>query len=182
MRFVTTKYVPKPNTVAEFGCDTEEQLRQWRPEICGVCCLKTIGDPKGRTTNASLWELTMQCLEQNAFIVDSRTGKIDGIFYKPLLKVAQMHGLHGFILPRLPLPLLNFLLAFGLTPILSIDLHKIDPKYEAGHLIVVTGHDRKNKTYTVHDSSSVLAKSGNSVPVNAAILKHASNNRGLVLY
>jgi hypothetical protein len=181
MNLIDTQYIPKPDTVADFGCDTKEQLHTWRSEICGVCCLKMIGDTKSCTVDLSLWQLTMDCLRQGAFIKNN-TGQIDGIFHRPMVKVARGLGLHACVLPKLPLSFLKFLLAVRFTPILSIDLHKLNPKYEAGHLVVVVGYDRKNRTYIVHDPSSVLAIPGKSARVSFEMLKQVSNNRGVVLF
>jgi hypothetical protein len=182
MSLVDIRYVPKPDSVAAFGCDTKEQLRRWRPEICGVCCLKMIGDTKRRTEDTSLWQLTTACVQQGAFTVERNTGAIEGIFYRPLIKVAQTFGLKGFIIRRLPLGLLRLFLLLQIAPLLSINLHKFDPQYAAGHLVVVVGYDKQGKLYTVHDPSSVLAKPGRFAHVSSDTLKHISNNRGVVLY
>lgn len=182
MSIINTQYVPKPDTVAAFGCDTKEQLLLWRPEICGVCCLKMIGDTKHRTLGVTLWQLTEDCVQQGAFRTDSSTGKIEGIFHQPLVKTARTLGLHGFVIPRLPLILLRFFLTIRVTPILSIDLQKLDPKYEAGHLVIITGYDKTSKSYVVHDPSSVLAVPGKFAHVSSKVLKRISNKRGLILF
>lgn len=181
MSLVDIQYVPKPDTVAAFGCDTKEQLALWRPEICGVCCLKMIGDTKHRTTTTNLWQLTEACIQQGAFRVEHDTGKIEGIFYRPMLKVARSLGLRGLALLRLPLVLVRLLLMLRITPILSIDLHKLDPKYEAGHLVVVVGYDRKTKAYVVHDPSSVVTKPGKFAHISSSTLRRVSNDRGVVV-
>lgn len=182
MSFLNIRYIPKPDTVGDFGCDTKGQLTLWRPEICGVCCLKMIGDTKRRTLGLSLWQLTQKCIDQGAFKVDNKTGVIDGIFHYPMMKVAHDLGLHGVVLPRLPLGLIKFLLLLHIAPILSIDLHKLDAKYEAGHLVVMVGYNKKDKAFVVHDPSSVLAKSGKFAHINVQTLKRITNNRGMVLF
>jgi hypothetical protein len=180
MGFINVKYIPKPDTVAAFGCDTKEQLKLWRPEICGVCCLKMIGDTKNRTTKLSPWQLTQACLEQGAF--KAKSGKIQGIYHRPMVEVARAFGLHGFTLPRVSLLLARFLLMLRITPIMSIDLHKFNPKYEVGHLIVIVGYDSKGKAYIIHDPSSVLATPGKFARLSSRTLRSISNNRGVVLF
>jgi hypothetical protein len=171
-------FVPKPDTVAAFGCETVEQLRAWRPEICGVCCLKMVGDTEHKTECASLWQLTQDCRRAGAF-TEGADGKIAGIFYQPLLQVAAGYGLHGKAHRWLPLMRLKHLLRAGRKPIVSIELSRLGKEYQGGHLLVVVSYNASADTFIVHDPSSVLAESGKAVPVPAAELKRLSNNRGL---
>jgi hypothetical protein len=170
-------FVPKPDTVAAFRCETQQQLRTWRPEICGVCCLKMVGDTEHKTKHVSLWQLTQDCCRRGAFI-EKANGEIKGIFYKPLLKVAADYGLHGKIHRWLPLMQLKHLLRVGQIPVISIELSRVHKEYHGGHLLVVVSYDASTNIFTVHDPSSVLAQPGEAVLLRASELKRLSNNRG----
>ena len=99
-----------------------------------------------------------------------------------MVAVAKTVGLHGFVLPRLPLAVLRLFLTVRVTPILSIDLRKVDPKYEAGHLVVIAGYDKKDRAYIVHDPSSVIGKPGKFVHIHSEELRRISNNRGIIIF
>jgi len=173
-------YVPKPKTVEEFGSTSKKEFLKWIPEICGVCCFKMVGDSKGKTNKRTLWELTQESVQVGAFR-QLPDGKIEGIFYKPLVKLAAKYKMHGKIYRWLPLVLVRLLLRQDHTPILSIDLSRLDKKYEAGHLIVIVGYDKKNKEFIVHDPSSVLDVPGEFIHISQKKLRHSSNRRGMVL-
>lgn len=171
-------YIPKPITVEEFGCPDEAYFAKWVPEICGVCCFKMIGDTFLATQHTNLWQLTESCIENGAF-EESQDGTINGIFYKPLLALAKQYKLSGKIFRWLPLFRVRYLLAKGLNPILSIDLHKLDEKYEAGHLIIIVAYDSVNKEFIVHDPSSVLDRPGINIRIGSKKLRRLSNKKGL---
>lgn len=169
-------FVRKPKTVAEFGCKTEHEFKTWVPEICGVCCLKMVGDTAGKTNSLTLWQLTKHCIDAGVFVVDGK--EIRGAYHKPLLAVARSLGLVGRRVRFLPGWRLRWVLWRGLTPILSIDLDKLDPPRGGGHLIVVVGY--KEGDFFVHDPSSVLAKNGEAARISTATLDTISNKRGFV--
>lgn len=172
-------YVPKPSTVKDFGSETEGQLSKWVPEICGVCCLKMIGDTYGNTQDKSLWALTKDCINSGAFVEDMAASKVSGIYYKPLIRLSKTYGLTGKSYKYLPNMLIKYLLHRGINPILSIDLNKVNSKYTETHLIVIVSYDKKSNKFTIHDPSSVLGTPGDNVKVDAKWLKHISNNRGM---
>jgi hypothetical protein len=180
MNFVQVDYVAKPNTVEEFGCDTKAQLDFWRPEICGVCCLKMLGDTRGRTNGLSLWKLTRDCVAEKAFVIEEN-GSVEGVFYRPLLQIARRYGLRGLVMYWLPLWLIRGLLILKTAPILSIDLRKFNSPLDLGRLIVIIGYDYRRHEYTVHDPTPVLSESGENMRVSADTLRRITNGRGLLV-
>jgi hypothetical protein len=138
-----------------------------------------VGDAEGKTSAESLWQLTQACIEEKAF-VENVDGSVQGIFYRPLLKVAKRYRLYGKIHRWLPLAYMKYLLRRNRIPILSIDLSRAtNNKFTGGHLVVVLSYNGPTDTFQIHDTSSVLAPSGDALALKASTLKFISNTRGL---
>lgn len=97
---IQIKYVPKKNDDKKpwllFGAPNKSEYERWSPEVCGICCLKMIGDAHGTTSDTSLYQLTMECKQKGGF-KELPNGEIQGVFHKPLLDLAKDYGLEGTV-------------------------------------------------------------------------------------
>ncbi|PIV38332.1 hypothetical protein COS31_00015 [Candidatus Roizmanbacteria bacterium CG02_land_8_20_14_3_00_36_15] len=177
------KYVPKKydSNWQKFGAPTRSEYEKWSPEVCGICCLKMIGDTYGSTTNTSLYQLTMGCKQRGGFR-ELPTGKIQGVFHQPLLELAKDYGLDGNIESDLDIKKVIASLQNGRFIILSLDKSKVNSKLKGGHLVLVYAYDPKSETFLINDPEPVLAKNGRDVKVRANRLGEISNKKGLVIY
>ena len=70
---IVPRFVPKPTTRTHAGQpwvvfgSTKELYDYWIPHVCGICCLKMVGDTLGKTSSYTLYALTMMCLERGGF-------------------------------------------------------------------------------------------------------------------
>jgi len=164
-----------------FGAPNREEYEKWSPQVCGVCCLKMIGDAYGSTSNISLYQLTMECKQRDGFR-ELPTGEIQGVFHKPLLDLAQSYGLSGSIEGNLDFEKLTTALQNGRLVILSLDKSKVNPKYKGGHLVLVHAYEPESETFLVNDPEPVLAEDGRNVKVGSDRLEEISNKKGLIIW
>jgi hypothetical protein len=176
-------FVPKhspsdPTPWKTFGADITEYER-WIAEICGVCCLKMIGDTAGITRGFSLYQLTMMCVARGGFVLHD-DGRIEGVFHYPLAELSNELGIHCYVERSLTVEKLINAVAHRCLAILSIDLAKVSSSLSGGHLILVHDYRPETKTFIVHDCSSVLAHDGCGVPIQQKELARISNDKGLI--
>lgn len=176
-------YVPKrrpddPEPWLVFGSGQPEYQR-WIPEICGICCLKMVGDTIGVTSKLSLYQLTMMAAANGTFKV-SECGTIQGAFHYPLAELAESLGMRCRVARTLGIGEITEALAQGMYAILSIDTAKVDSSLRGGHLVLVYGYDQPTGSFLLHDCSSVMRPDGCGVNISADTLARISNNKGLV--
>ena len=176
-------YVPKrrPDDTEpwiEFG-SSQQEYQRWIPEICGICCLKMVGDTIGVTNNLSLYKLTMMAAENGTFVV-SEDGTIQGAFHYPLAELAERLGICCRVMRTLGLSEIMEALTRGMYAILSIDAARVDNSLQGGHLVLVYGYDEPTGSFLLHDCSSMMQPDGRGVRISAHALAGISNNKGLV--
>lgn len=176
-------YVPKrrPGDTEpwiEFG-SSEFEYKRWIPEICGICCLKMVGDTIGTTNELSLYKLTSMAVANGTFIAGEH-GIIQGAFHYPLAELAQRLGIHCRVVSPLGIGEIREALARGMYAILSIDAAKVDRSLQGGHLVLIYGYDEPTDCFLLHDCSSMIQPDGCGVSISAHALASISNNKGLV--
>jgi hypothetical protein len=176
-------YVPKrrPDDIEPwitFGSGQLEYQR-WIPEICGICCLKMVGDTIGLTNDLSLYQLTMMAAANGTFIV-SEHGTIQGAFHYPLAELAGRLGMRCRVMRTLGIGEITEALAQRMYAILSIDTAQVDSSLRGGHLVLVYGYDEPADSFLLHDCSSMMRPDGCGVSISAHALAGISNNKGLV--
>jgi hypothetical protein len=181
VEFVPKRYDDQDTPWQPFGAPNEDEYRKWSPEVCGICCLKMIGDSLGLTSSISLYELTMRCKDEGGFR-ELADGEIQGVFHRPLLEVAKSYGLAGKVVGRLTINKIKDSLKKERFIILSINKSKISPQLKGGHLILVHSYDPKVETFVVHDSELLLSESGENIELSAVRLEEISNNKGLIIW
>jgi len=183
------KYVPKRPLLVnadvaewrEFGAPSESEWKLWLPEVCGICCLKMIGDTLGVTNIISLYELTQRCLRLGGFKVQA--GKsIQGVYHAPLLELGRTLGLEGKVEKGLDIEQIASEVDSGHFVILSIDLQRANTGYCGGHLVLIHSVDRGNRSFSLHDPSSVLSIPGYNIEFSYEKLDRISNKKGLSLW
>ena len=180
------KYIPKRyddhhEPWLSFGAPNKEEYEKWSPEVCGICCLKMVGDAYGTTSDTSLYQLTMECKQIGGF-KELLNGEIQGIFHKPLLNLAKDYGLDGNIEGNLDILKIIDSLHNNRFVILSLDKSKINPKLRGGHLVLIHSYDSETKTFLIHDPEPILAKDGQNIRVDSDKLSEISNKKGLIIW
>lgn len=162
-----------------FG-SSKVEYEKWIPQVCGICCLKMVGDTFGLTSHLSLYELTMKCVDKGGFKVNEDQ-TISGVYHYPLLSLAQALGLDGTVEKYIsPKDIQGHLLQNRMV-VLSIDLGK-DTAFKGNHLLVVHRYLSKDNTYLVHDCAYAVGKEGASIALTEERLDLLSNRRGLSLW
>ena len=176
-------YVPKrrPDDTEpwiSFGSGQLEYQR-WIPEICGICCLKMVGDTIGVTNTLSLYQLTMMAAANGTFIVTEH-GTIQGAFHYPLAELAERLGIRCHVIRALGVAEITEALTRGMYAILSINAARVNSSLRGGHLVLVYGYDEPADSFLLHDCSSMMQRDGYGVSISAHALSSISNNKGLV--
>jgi peptidase C39-like protein len=176
-------YVPKrrPDDAEPWIAFGSGQLeyQRWIPEICGICCLKMVGDTIGVTNNLNRYQLTMMAVANGTFIVGEH-GTIQGAFHYPLAELAERLGVRCRVMRTLGIGEITEALAQEMYAILSIDAAKIDSSRRGGHLVLVYGYDWPADSFLLHDCSSMMRPDGCGVSISASALAGISNNKGLI--
>lgn len=175
-----SKHSPGKEPWLNFG-STRMEYERWAPHICGICCIKMIGDTLGLTNNESLHSLTMECFNGKGFILDGR-GEIAGAFHHPLLRLLTSRGLNGEVLGNIEIDTILRAIDLGDYVILSVDLVKINSSLNGSHLVLIYGYDDNLKEFILHDCSNVISSNGRGVKLKINELDRISNGKGLVIY
>jgi Peptidase_C39 like family len=189
MRRTETNLPPVPVYVPKRWPDDSEpwiafgsgplDYQRWIPEICGICCLKMVGDTIGVTSDLSLYQLTMMAAANGTFIVSAHR-TIQGAFHYPLAELAERLGIRCRVMRVLGISEIKQALAQGMYAILSINAARVDSSLHGGHLVVVYGYDEPAGSFLLHDCSSMMQPDGCGVSISADALASISNNKGLV--
>jgi Peptidase_C39 like family len=175
-------YVPKrrPDDAEPWIAFGSGQLeyQRWIPEICGICCLKMVGDNIGATSNLSLYQLTMMAAANGTYIVSDH-GTIQGAFHYPLAELAERLGIRCRVMRTLGTGEITEVLAQGMYAILSINTARVDSSLRGGHLVLVYGYDEPADSFLLHDCSSMMQPDGCGVSISAGALARISNDKGL---
>lgn len=183
MRRSIVNYVPKKNETTEpwhyFGAD-QGTYEQWEPHICGICCLKMVGDTLSKTLNLSLYELTMQCLEQGGFRITD-DGDIVGVFHYPLAELGNRLGIPIKVAPGLTLSQSQQVISDSGFAILSVDLAKLNTGLRGGHLLLLHKYLPDSDEFVLHDCASAIGFPGNNIHITSNELAAISNSKGLIV-
>lgn len=161
-----------------FGSSRSE-YEKWIPHVCGICCLKMIGDSAGLTTQLTLYTLTLMCLAKRGFVQEA-DGKISGVFHYPLAELAGDLGLAAEVDGNLASGRCISHIRRGSILMLSVNLAKVNPSLSGGHLVVVYDYSPKSDVFMIHDCSSVLRTNGCGISISRRELDGISNRKGLV--
>lgn len=179
--YITKKDESPINPWVKFGAPNKEVYEKWSPQVCGICCLKMIGDTYGYTNKISVYQLTMECKRKGGFN-ELPNGEIQGVYHEPLLELSKNYGLTGNVERNLNIEKILFSLAKNRFIILSIDKSKINPSLKGGHLILLHAYNRETKVFAVNDPDPILSKKGKNIKIGIDKLQRISNKRGLILW
>ncbi|QUQ65721.1 hypothetical protein [Kutzneria sp. CA-103260] len=184
MRAEPVAYVPKRQPdVAEpwrcFGAD-EETYERWAPHVCGICCLKMVGDTLGRTTDLSLHELTVMCVDRGGFRVNA-DDTIEGVFHHPLAALGNDLGIPSRVAPGVDVAQARSVVAESGFVLFSVDLARFDQRLRGGHLLLLHDYLPAADEFVLHDCSSAVGQPGRDVRLTSAVLARIGNNKGLIV-
>lgn len=179
-------FIPKrpkndPYPWITFGCDSQKEYEKWIPEICGICCLKMVGDTFGKTNHLNLYNLTMKCFTKGGFRI-LPNGEIQGVFHYPLLETAYELGLNGEVRGIIDSQLIIDAVNNGRLIVLSIDLKKVRGSLAGSHLILIHHYDKEHDTFLLHDTSCILHDSGQHIKISRLNLDAISNRKGIIFW
>ena len=177
-------YIPKraandAEPWTSFGSD-RLSYEKWIPEVCGICCLKMVGDTFGVTNSVTLFEITGMAIANGTFVI-GLDGVVAGAYHRPLAELFESFGFACELVRVLDTPRLLDALREGSYAILSIDMSKLVPGKVSGHLVLVYGHDDESDEFLLHDCSSVIQPDGRGVRLNRTTLESFSNRKGLIV-
>jgi hypothetical protein len=153
----------------------------WQPYLCGVCCVKMVGDTAGITNHTPLLSIVHEFVRTGAFVI-LEDGSVDGAFHYPMASVIEDLGLHAEVVRRLPASKVAYFVERGSAVILSCDLAKMtDGRESGGHLVLVYGYDVDREIFLIHDSLEILGDKGCAAEVNATELERISNSKGITV-
>jgi hypothetical protein len=128
----------------------------------------------------SLYQLIMECKDLGGF-KEKTNGQIEGVFYKPLLKLAKEHGLNGGVYRKLSIRKIIKKLLSGNLIILSVNKNKIDKKLDGGHLVLIYDYSENNKSFYLHDPDKIISRKGRCIRLKSSGIINISNFRGIAI-
>lgn len=154
----------------------------WRPHMCAVCCVKSIGDALGTTTSTTLFDLITMSIELEVYRFDEH-GDLRGAFHYPLRDLLRMRvGVPAEVAAALTIDQIKEVLAHGKVVLLSVDLRRSDHvRADVTHLVTVYEYDTGADTFRLHDCAAAIVSDGEAAEVPASYLAAVSNSRGLVV-
>ena len=164
-----------------FGCRDKAAYEYWVPHVCGICCVKMVGDTYGLTNQYSLYDLTMQCKSLGGF-KESKDGKMRGVFHHPLVELAKEVGLAGRVERRLENDRIKAGIKKNHFAVLSIDLHRLTGFMNGDHLILIHQYDSEKDSFILHDCAALVGCKGKNTKISPARLDAISNYKGIVLW
>lgn len=164
----------------EFGSSPED-YRRWVPEICGICCLKMVGDTLGATHGVTLYDLTMQGV-QKGVLVERDDGTIGGAYHHPLVDLAREYGIPGRVVRNLTADRIVEAIEQGKFAMVSVDLARVEgSSLSGGHLLLVYGFNPRDNIFGIHDCASLVRSDGEGMSIPRQELATMSNHKGVVL-
>lgn len=181
-RALVIPYVAKPVEPGETFGAAAADYEFWRPHMCAVCCVKSIGDALGSTTNVTMFDLIKQCVELEVYRFDEH-GDIRGAFHHPLRELLRTRiGVPAEVSGTLSIDDLKNHLGRGKVALLSVDLRKsAHVRAQVTHLVTVFGYDPCTDTFQLHDCSAAIVAEGTAARVPSTYLAAISNARGLIV-
>lgn len=180
------------------GYPTKEDFDFWNSRVCGIACIKMVLDSLERSQNKTMWDLIQEGLELGGYKLHDAKGKfVDlGWFHKPLLELAQSHGVSGFLRQSLSIHNVaeeivngNYVIASVKVPSrseLEDDGSYFKEGYKGktyGHLILVTAVELQNgmpKTFLAHNPSGYKKYEEDSI-IDSKTFTRIFNGRVIVL-
>lgn len=154
----------------------------WRPHLCGVCCLKMIGDAVGATKDLSLYTLTERCVSKGVLKVDKHN-EVFGAYHYPMATMLHEMGVPAQVEGQLTGDVIEKSLSSGKLVMLSVDLAKVEhcPSDESHLVLVYESLGGALNSFRLHDCASALGPDGNGMTMESAELMRISNEKGLIV-
>ena len=180
------------------GYPTKEDFDFWNSRVCGIACIKMVLDSLEESQDKTMWDLIQEGLELGGYKLHDVKGRfVDlGWFHKPLLELAQRHGMHGFLRQSLSMHNVaqeivngNYVIASVKVPSrseLEDDGSYFKEHYKGktyGHLILVTAveiQDGKPKMFLAHNPSGYRKYEEDSI-IDPETFTRIFNGRVIVL-
>ena len=178
--FIPQRFSHKKEPWLAFGARNREDYEIWSKEVCGICCLKMIGDSWELTTYRSIYSLTIDCLNSGGFTITS-DGVIHGVFHKHLLHLAQENHMDGQVVKHLDMKTIIRALSESSYVILSVNTAKLKPCFPDNHMVLVYACSPHGQILHLHDPGRILSKTGKNIQLSRKQLERISNNKGLII-
>ncbi len=168
------------------GANSREEYEFWSWNMCGMACLKMVLK-KRNNKDFPLIDLGKKALEYGSYKI--RKEDIDGLFYQPFcVFVRKEFNLKVDYLPFLSLKRVLYEISRGNFVIISVSpliryahktkSEKIKP---GGHLVVVTGYDKKSKTISINNPSGFYKESQENFKLSFKDFEKYFAHRGIII-
>jgi hypothetical protein len=175
------------------GAATKEEYELWSWNSCGMACLKMVLKHIS-FKEIPLLVLAKKCEQYGGYVVKKSYPKnaehwkrIDGLFYKPVVPfIKKEFGLSCDVKRVLVLPEIMHAIAKGNYVIASVDPAVREPKsastQNGGHLVLITGYDKKKKLFYLHNPSGYYKKSQKYAEISFSNFKKFFAHKGFIIH
>jgi len=137
------------------GAESAEEYNEWVLTICGMACTSMVLQYLKKR------KVPIVTLAKDAKIhgvYKERNGQLSSMHYKEFANWIQSYDIHATVFTRLGVGGLQQLLTEGDVVIVSVNPNirgytTVDTTQCGGHLVLITGYDKKENTLTFHNPS-----------------------------
>jgi hypothetical protein len=163
------------------GASSAEEYEGWTLHICGIACLKMILKAE---LDLELKTLQLVHLAQSYNCLD----KEKGIYYHPFCEMVEKEfNLKASFDTALTLEQIQAELCNRHYVMASVhgsirEENLTVPASKGGHLVLITGFNRRNKALTIHDPSGYYGRTQENRVISEANFADFSANRGIIIH
>jgi len=137
------------------GAKLSEEYAKWVLIICGMACT-SMALKHFKDKNVGTITLAKDALKHDVYRQEG--DDISGMQYREYAKWVRGYGLDARVYSRLTMRGIEYLLSRGRLVIVSVnpnirEYETVSTTQKGGHLVLVTGYNKKNKTVTIHNPS-----------------------------
>ncbi len=154
------------------GAQSPDEYAKWVLTICGMACT-SMALLFFKHRNERIVSLAKDAFENSVYKPHGK--ELSNMHYAEYAPWIKKYGLKATIYTRMNIQGLQYLLSKGKLVIASVNPNirgyiTADPKQKGGHLVLVTGYDKKANTITFHNPSGFVrlnTQQNHTIPVPA---------------
>lgn len=175
------------------GAVSKHEYLHWSWNSCGMACLKMVlADEFSK--KFKIVELGKLCEKYGGYVTDEKAfsandylHSIDGLFYQPFVRfIKTEYGLDAVVRKILVAKEIMHELSEGNYVVVSVDPAIRNPSLKSnkkgGHLVLMTGYDRKKKLFYLNNPSGYYKKSQENASLSFKNFEKFFAHKGFVIY